>query len=191
VGGTRQDLDRANGSGGGGFDIAFSLIERKGDAPLIQSPPGSNTLGVDPKLGNLRNNGGPTLTQKPAGSSKAVDHGDSSRLDTDQRGSPRRVNFGVPDKKTGNGTDIGAVELRRGEVPNAKCAGKLATIIGGSKVINGTKGRDIIAGTQGKNVIRGRGGRDILCGRGGRDRLIGGPGRDRLIGGPGRDRLLQ
>ena len=190
AGGSAQDLDRANGSGGGGFDIAFSLIERKGDAPLIQSPPGSNTLGVDPKLGNLRNNGGSTLTHKPAGASRVVDRGDSSRLATDQRGSPRRVNFGVPDAKTGNGTDIGAVELRRGEVANARCGGKLATIIGGSRVIKGTKRADIISGTNAKNVIRGRGGKDVLCGRRGNDRLIGGPGRDRLLGGPGRDRLL-
>ena len=185
--GIRQDLDRANASTSGGFDTAFSLIERRGDAPVIHSPPGSNILGVDPTLGALRNNGGPTLTHRPAGSSKAIDKGDSSRLATDQRGRPRRVDFGVPDERFANGTDIGSVELRRGEVPNAKCAGKLATIIGGSKKIVGTNGPDIISGTSGKNIIRGKGGRDVICGGKGRDRLIGGGGRDRLIGGPGRD----
>jgi Ca2+-binding RTX toxin-like protein len=97
----------------------------------------------------------------------------------------------VPDAQFGNGTDIGAVELQLSEIPNEKCAGKLATIIGDSKKITGTKGPDIISGTAGKNIIRGKGGRDILCGRGGPDRLIGGPGRDRLIGGAGRDTLRQ
>jgi CSLREA domain-containing protein len=191
AGGAKQDLDRANGSGGGGFDTAFSLIERRGDAPLIQSPPGSNVLGVDPKLGPLKNNGGSTQTQKPKVSSKAIDHGDSSRLDTDQRGRNRLVHLGILDTPTGNGTDIGAVELQRSEIPNEKCAGKLATIIGDGKVINGTKRADIISGTQGKNVIRGRGGNDIICGGKGKDKLFGGPGKDRLIGGPGRDRVHQ
>ena len=39
AGGAAQDLDRANGSSGGGFDSAFSLIERKGDAPVIRAAP--------------------------------------------------------------------------------------------------------------------------------------------------------
>jgi hypothetical protein len=189
--GSAQDLDRVNTSGGGGFDIAFSLIERKGDAPLIQSPPGSNILGFDPQLGPLANNGGATRTHKPSPASKAVDRGDSSRLATDQRGGPRLVNLGVPNAPTGDGTDIGAVELRASELPNnGKCAGKQATIIGDSKVIRGTNGPDVILGTNGKNVIRGRGGKDFICGLGGNDRLIGGGGPDRLLGGGGRDTLI-
>ena len=189
--GIRQDLDQADAATAGGIDVAFSLIERKGDARLIQSPPGSNVLGVDPKLKPLADNGGATRTHKFSASSRAVDRGDSSRLAIDQRGSKRIVRLGVPDARTGNGTDIGAVELRANEIPNDKCAGKPATIIGDSRVIRGTKGPDIISGTAGKNVIRGRGGRDVICGGKGRDRLIGGGGRDRLIGGPGRDRLIQ
>jgi RTX calcium-binding nonapeptide repeat (4 copies) len=188
--GAANDLDRADGSGGGGFDTAFSLIERKGDAPVITS--GANLLGVDPKLGPLADHGGETETQLPAPSSKAVDKGDASRLDTDQRGRPRTVDLGIPNAFAGNGTDIGAVELRPSELPaNGRCAGKKATIIGSGKKIKGTNGPDVILGTNGKNVIRGRGGKDRICGLGGRDRLIGGPGRDRLIGGPGRDRLIQ
>jgi hypothetical protein len=189
AGGAKQDLDRANNSSGGGFDSAFSLIESRGDAPLIQSA--ANVIGTDPKLKPLADNGGPTMTHRFSTMSKAVDRGDASRLATDQRGLNRRVSLGVPNAQFGNGADIGALELQRGEIPNEKCAGKLATIIGDTKKIVGTKGPDIISGTSGKNVIRGRGGRDILCGRGGRDRLIGGAGRDRLIGGPGRDRLIQ
>jgi CSLREA domain-containing protein len=207
AGGSAQDLDRANGSGGGGFDSGFSLIERRGDAPVITSGP--NLLGIDPKLGPLADNGGSTRTQLPAPSSTAVDKGDSSRLDLDQRGFSRLVDLGIPNAPTGNGTDIGAVELRPAELPfNGRCAGGMATIIAGGRTVNGTNGPDVILGTNGRNLIRGRGGRDTICGLagndrllggggpdrllggGGRDRLIGGPGRDRLLGGPGRDRLL-
>jgi Ca2+-binding RTX toxin-like protein len=185
AGGAGEDLDRADNTSGGGFDAAFSLVERRGDGLTAQSGP--NQVGVDPKLKPLADNGGPTMTHTFSTMSKAVDRGDSSRLATDQRGRNRRVSLGVPNALFGNGADIGAVELQLSEIPNERCAGKLATIIGDSRVIVGTNGRDIISGTAGRNVIRGKAGRDILCGRGGRDRLIGGPGRDRLIGGPGRD----
>jgi RTX calcium-binding nonapeptide repeat (4 copies) len=189
AGGAAQDLDRANGSSGGGFDTAFSLIERKGDAPVITSGP--NLLGLDPKLGPLADNGGTTKTLMPAPSSKAIDKGDSSRLDVDQRGRQRVVDLGIPNAPTGNGTDIGSVELRASELPNGgKCAGKKVTIIGAGKKIKGTNGADVILGTNGKNVIRGRGGKDRICGLGGNDRLIGGGGPDVLVGGGGADRLI-
>jgi Ca2+-binding RTX toxin-like protein len=187
--GAAQDLDRDDDSAGGGFDLAFSLVERRGDAPIISSGP--NLIGVDPKLGPLAANGGPTRTQKPTASSKVIDKGDSSRLPTDQRGQPRPVNLGLSNALFGNGTDIGAVELRRSELPNGgKCAGKDVTIIGSGRKIKGTNGPDVILGTNGKNVIRGRGGKDVICGLGGKDRLIGGGGPDRLLGGKGKDTLI-
>src|SRR4029453_1349142 len=123
--------------------------------------------------------------------SKVLDKGDSSRLDDDQRGGARVVDLGIPNAPTGNGTDIGAVELRASELPNGgKCAGKKVTIIGAGKKIKGTNGPDVILGTNGKNVIRGRGGKDRICGLGGKDRLIGGGGPDVLVGGGGADRLI-
>jgi Chlamydia polymorphic membrane protein (Chlamydia_PMP) repeat len=68
--------------------------------------------GVDPKLGSLRNNGGPTSTMALRANSPAIDAGNRSGcrdwlgrlLATDQRGMPR------PDSHEPRGCDIGAYE---------------------------------------------------------------------------------
>lgn len=113
AGGAPQDLDRANASQGGGFVGAFSLIEAKGDGPVIERQPGSSIFGLDPKLGPLANNGGPTLTQTPASTSPVIDKGVSPLdLTVDQRGQKRLVDSaGIDNPRRGDGTDIGAVEL--------------------------------------------------------------------------------
>jgi hypothetical protein len=67
---------------------------------------------VDPKLGPLQNNGGPTPTHALLSGSPAIDSGNptgctdsgGSLLKTDQRGQPR------PDKEDIGGCDIGAYE---------------------------------------------------------------------------------
>jgi predicted outer membrane repeat protein len=69
---------------------------------------GTSANPIDPKLGPLANNGGPTKTMALLAGSRAIDHGDNAGVPaTDQRGFPR--------KKDGNGdgiavVDIGAVE---------------------------------------------------------------------------------
>ena len=108
------DLDRADDSTGGGFDLAFSLVETPGDAPLFQSAGDHNIVGADPQLGALGNNGGPTATHVPAQTSPVIDKGDAPpRLDTDQRGGPRTLDGAPPNPEGGDGTDIGAVEIDR------------------------------------------------------------------------------
>jgi large repetitive protein len=60
--------------------------------------------GVDPRLGPLQNNGGPTQTHALLGGSPAINAGDLSLCwGTDQRGLPRAVG--------GTGCDIGAFEV--------------------------------------------------------------------------------
>ncbi len=76
--------------------------------------PGSNLLGVDPQLGPLGDNGGPTQTMAIAATSPAVNKG-AGVLTTDQRGQPRPVAYpGVPFSAAAgaNGADIGAFELQ-------------------------------------------------------------------------------
>jgi len=75
---------------------------------------------LDPKLGQLQNNGGPTQTMALLTGSPAIDQGTSvtiagTTLTTDQRGTgfPRvHDNGAIANAAGGNGTDIGAFELQ-------------------------------------------------------------------------------
>lgn len=111
AGGDQDDLGEAAGATGS-FITGFSLVER--DASLVtitDNPLGSNKFGVDPQLGLLTNNGGPTLTQLPALSSPVIDSAIANGLTTDQRGLPRTIQQpSVPNAPGSDGTDMGAVE---------------------------------------------------------------------------------
>jgi hypothetical protein len=102
---------------GFGFDLAFDLVEAVGpNAEVTELPPGSNIFGVDPQLGGLADNGGPTLTHLPATTSPVIDKGNApSGLTTDQRGEPRTVD--TDPANANDGTDIGSVELPSGTGP--------------------------------------------------------------------------
>jgi hypothetical protein len=107
--GAAQDLARAPASTNGGFTAAFSLIQTPGTAPLSGK---SVIAGVSPLLGGLADNGGPTLTMLPSGTSPVIDQGHApDSLTEDQRGDPRTVDTAIPNPPGGDGTDIGAVEL--------------------------------------------------------------------------------
>lgn len=95
------DADVATGVGS--FDTAFSLIETPGTASINDN--GGNLFSVDPQLGPLANNGGPTETHLPAATSPAVNAGDAAFAPpptTDQRGLARVA---------GGRIDMGSVEL--------------------------------------------------------------------------------
>jgi hypothetical protein len=115
-GGTPNDLDQGadfGNPGGTPFELSFSLVEAPGTALINQTPAGSNLIGVDPQLGALGNNGGPTETHLPSISSPVVDKGSApGNLTTDQRGDPRTVDTGPANAH--DGTDIGSVELPTG-----------------------------------------------------------------------------
>jgi len=91
------------------YNTRFSLVEDPGAANINDL--GGNVFNQDPQLGPLQNNGGPTETQRPAGTSPVVNAGDPAFAPppaTDQRGFAREV----PD----GGIDMGAVELQFGSV---------------------------------------------------------------------------
>ena len=111
AGNTPNDLYRASTSTSGGFNDTFSLIQNPGTGTLL---PGSQALlqGVDPQLGPLANNGGPTETMLPSNTSPVIDAGKAqSGLAADQRGDQRTVDNGKSKPSGGDGTDIGSVEL--------------------------------------------------------------------------------
>ena len=112
--GTGPDLESVNNT----FQVSFSLIEDPTSAPFNNAVAGSNILGMDPQLGLLQNNGGPTRTHAVPANSPAVDCGrDAFNTFIDQRGlgfprpvdQPGRANSSA----TGaDGSDIGAFELQ-------------------------------------------------------------------------------
>jgi CSLREA domain-containing protein len=89
------------------------------DYNLIENPSGCslsgatthNITGVDPLLGPLQNNGGPTPTRALLAGSPAIDQGNTA-LTTDQRDFPRPVDLPAPNAAGGDASDIGAFEAQ-------------------------------------------------------------------------------
>ena len=198
----------ANGSGGGikihsgnliltnniiantlvGGDCSGNIISRghnldsDGSCGLSITGDLSNT---NPRLGFLKDNGGPTLTHELLLGSPAIDAGnDAFCPPTDQRGVAR---------PQGAGCDIGAFEVEN-PPPDGDhtCNEQDATIVGtnGDDILRGTPDDDVIAGLEGDDVILGMGGNDTICAGDGEDVVKGGPGRDWVSGGPGDDVVL-
>jgi hypothetical protein len=105
------------------FDVAFSLIGVPADH-VNETVPGSNLLSVDPQLGALADNGGPTETQLPADTSPVIDQGSKFGLCEDQRGLLRPVDLPDHPNSTAagaDGSDMGAVELETTPSPGGAC----------------------------------------------------------------------
>ena len=107
----------------GGFDIfgevqsqGYNLIGRSAGATFGNNTTG-NQLNVEPILGQLTDNGGPTDTFLPQSGSPAIDKGNST-LTPDQRGAVRpQDSTSIPNATGGNGADIGAVEVAQASDP--------------------------------------------------------------------------
>ncbi|HEU5063778.1 MAG TPA: choice-of-anchor Q domain-containing protein [Solirubrobacterales bacterium] len=79
---------------------------------------GSDLTGVDPMLGPLADNGGPTATHALLAGSVAIDRGNSFGAVVDQRGLPRPVDFtAISNAEGGDGSDVGAFELQPPPAP--------------------------------------------------------------------------
>jgi hypothetical protein len=110
IAGTGPDVGDYFVSGG------YNLIG-KGDGSLsfsngvMHDLVGSIASPIDPLLGPLQNNGGPTPTMALATNSPAIDQGNSFGLTTDQRGAPRPFDYpSIANPGGGDGSDIGAFE---------------------------------------------------------------------------------
>jgi hypothetical protein len=88
----------------------YNLIENTNGCTITNSETG-DIYGVDPLLGPLQDNGGPTWTCALLPGSRCIDQGTSGGLSTDQRAVPRPyVVPGIPEPPGGDGSDIGAFE---------------------------------------------------------------------------------
>jgi hypothetical protein len=116
------DLDLRN-AGPDPFKLAHSLIESSAGASTVDITgfAGTNIFDVDPRLGPLANNGGPTRTQKPALTSPLLDKGIIAGAGfTDQRGLSRPFDIpSVANTATGDASDIGSVELQASDFATA------------------------------------------------------------------------
>jgi hypothetical protein len=105
----------ANGPDGSGtfFTENYNLIQNTNGLALNGAT--SHTLiGVDPLLGPLTNNGGPTRTCALRAGSPALDQGKNFGPATDQRSAPRPFDFpSITNAGGGDGSDIGAFERGR------------------------------------------------------------------------------
>ncbi|HEX2128221.1 MAG TPA: choice-of-anchor Q domain-containing protein [Solirubrobacterales bacterium] len=177
----------------GAFTVGFSLIGNTGvETAVVEDPAGSNLIGIDPQLGPLQGNGGPTPTHAPAVTSPVLDGGVANALPTDQRGAPRTFDpVNVANRAGSDGTDIGAVELLPGgRLALAQCRGAVENVLfaPGAEII-GTDAKDVIVGTDARDSIKSGKSKDKVCADAGNDRVKSGAGKDKVSGQAGKDRL--
>jgi hypothetical protein len=108
------------------WQVSFSLVGVP-STYVVTTVPGSNLTGVDPQLGALADNGGPTQTMLPADTSPVIDCGSDAANPFDQRGAgfPRVVDQPNRTNSTAvgaNGADIGAVEVAEDPAISGACA---------------------------------------------------------------------
>jgi CSLREA domain-containing protein len=102
----------------------YNLIGRGDTGAFNQTGDQRNV--ADPRLSDLADNGGPTLTHALLEDSPAIDKGNSSGATTDQRGEPRPKDFvNIQNATGGDGSDIGAFEVQ--ELPPVASADAFGT----------------------------------------------------------------
>ena len=109
-----SDLFGGSGLGGTAFTGTYNLIGKIDDSAGLASSPNINgtvAQPLDPVVGPLQNNGGPTFTRALLSGSPAIDKGNSATLILDQRNRQRPVDQPFI-SNTGNGADIGAFEVQ-------------------------------------------------------------------------------
>jgi CSLREA domain-containing protein len=95
-----------------GYNLIGKTNDSSGFSIAIQDQIGSIASPLNPLLGPLADNGGPTLTHKPLSGSPALDKGNGGGLTSDQRGRLRPYDFlTVANAAGGDGSDIGAYEV--------------------------------------------------------------------------------
>jgi predicted outer membrane repeat protein len=139
--------DFARGEVVGDLTIGNSLVGELEEGSFVADPDGTVLIGVDPKLGALSDNGGPTQTRLPAPDSPLVDAGLAGGRATDQRGLARTYDVAtVAQTLASDGTDIGAAELVQNAPPTLALPGAQAVDEGGTLVFGTGAGNAIGVG---------------------------------------------
>jgi hypothetical protein len=133
----------ADAAHAGVFSSGYNLCSDGGDGVLVGT---GDQINLDPKLGPLQDNGGPTLTHALLAGSPAIDKGNSG-FATDQRGFLRPIDIPNSANGGGNKSDVGAFELQVTTLANISTRLRVET--GDNALIGGF----IVTGTQPKKVI--------------------------------------
>lgn len=108
--GTLDCFNNPSYSGGTVTSLGHNLVENNANCTLVAS----DLTSIDPRLGPLANNGGPTQTRALGAGSPALDNGDnalvSGGINTDQRGTGFARIVDASDADTTDEVDIGALE---------------------------------------------------------------------------------
>jgi CSLREA domain-containing protein len=148
---------------------------------------GTDILGLDPLLGPLADNGGPTLTHALQQESPAIDAGPPDAPPTDQRGAPRNPDIGAYELVT----CVGAVVNRIGTAADDDLTGTEGAdgflLLAGNDTASGLGGADAFCAAEGNDAMTGGGGDDAGEGSAGNDSMQGDAGNDSFDGGEGDD----
>ncbi|MGH2686514.1 MAG: choice-of-anchor Q domain-containing protein, partial [Actinomycetota bacterium] len=176
--------------------------------PATGDQVGTGAAPIDPKLGPLADNGGPTPTHALLAGSTAIDAGGSDAAPTDQRGVPRaapdigayelalcqdvvinRVGSGAADVLTGTDGADGFLPQGGDDTVNGLGGDDAACLGDGNDSADAGPGKDVVSGEAGNDAARLGAGKDTATGGEGNDRLTGGGGKDLLKGEAGKDKL--
>jgi hypothetical protein len=141
--------DAAGSFESNGFNL-IGMSDGSAGFTAIGDQTGTIAAPLDPKLGPLQDNGGPTWTRALLPGSPAIDAGISANLSTDQRGGVRTHDFpDIPNSPGGDGTDIGSFEVGDLGARLANISTRLRVGTGDNAMIGGF----IITGIEPKTVI--------------------------------------
>jgi len=130
-----------------GYNLIGSNFETTVN-PATGDQIGTPDILIDPLLGPLQDNGGPTMTHALLFGSPAFDQGSSFGLTTDQRGRPRPVDaIAIPPAEGGDNSDIGAFEKQADHSLNISTRLQVLT---GENILDAGF---IISGTDPKRVL--------------------------------------
>ncbi len=154
--------DLYSSNGGAGFTGGYNLIGNRDGSLGLESAPnmsGTTLNPLDPVLGPLQNNGGPTFTRALHLGSPAIDAGTSTII-LDQRGSLRPIDILSVPNGTGNAADIGAYEAQ-----SAPTAADVS--VGGRVTISNNRCQSGLVGARVTMTEMNGTSRSVVTGRGG------------------------
>ena len=121
--------------------LGYNIIGNNADAVISSQPTdqiGTPAAPIDPLLGPLANNGGPTLTRALQSGSPAIDHGDPAAPPQDQRGYSR---MGVPDV---GAFEFGGVATTLGNISTRAFVQTGDNVMIGGFIVQGTEPKRVI-----------------------------------------------